>query len=508
MASKKIKPAEESLQQQRNEILQVADAVAREKSIERDEVLAAMEQAIQKAAKIKYGLENDIRVTIDRSTGHTLIERIITVVDEVENEATEINLQDAQVKDPSLQVGDEISEELPPVEYGRVAAQSARQIIVQKVRDAERTRQYEEFKERVGEITTGVVKRIEFGNVILDIGRAECILRKEDIIPREVFRAGDRIRVLITELRPDAKGPMISVSRTHPHFMAKLFEQEVPEIYEGVIEIRSVARDPGSRAKMAVYTDDASLDPVGACVGMRGSRVQAVVNELQGEKVDIMPWSENPATFVVNALAPAEVIRVVIDEEAQRIDVVVAEDQLSLAIGRRGQNVRLATQLTGWNIDIITEEDDMARRNEENSRRVKTFMEALDVDDMVAQLLSAEGFQSVEDVAYVDIEEFANIEGFDEDIASELQKRAQNYLENFRIQIQKMCEENAMDPYILSIEEFSIDAFEKLLKANIKTRDDLAELSGEELLEIVGQEGYTEEGANKIIMAARQHWFE
>jgi N utilization substance protein A len=508
VASRKIKPVDEIIiHQPRHEILQVADLVAREKNIERDEVLNAMEHAILKAAKAKYGADNDIRVIIDKQTGDTRIYNVQRVVDVIENDCTDILLADARLKDPQAQVGDEIEEELPPVEYGRVAAQSARQIIVQKVRDAERARQYEEFKDRVGEITSGVVKRIEFGNVVLDLGRGEAVLRRDDIIPRENFRAGDRIRVLITELRPDARGPMISVSRTHPHFMAKLFEQEVPEIYEGIIEIRSVARDPGSRAKIAVYTSDSSIDPVGACVGMRGARVQSVVNELQGEKVDIILWSPNLATFMVNALAPAEIIRVVIDEEAQKVDVVVEEDQLSLAIGRRGQNVRLASMLTGCNIDIVTEADDVARRTEENATRCALFMEALDVDDMIAQLLSSEGFASIEDIAYIDADEFASIEGFDTDIAQELQNRAQDYLENRNALLLEKCRTNGMEAELLAIEGLDGVAFDQLLRKNIKTRDDLAELSGEELLDIIGKERYTKESADAIIMAARAHWF-
>lgn len=509
MASRKIKPVESvPVNQPRHELLQVAEVVAREKGIEREEVLAAMEQAIQKAGKAKYGFEHDIRATIDRSTGEVSIHRVQTVVEGPAESLTEISLSEAKLQDPQAEVGDELSEALPPIEFGRVAAQSARQVIVQKVRDAERQHQFEEFKDRIHEIISGLVKRVEFGNVILDIGRGEGVLRREDLIPRETFRVGDRVRVLISELKPDARGPMVLLSRTHPQFMAKLFEQEVPEIYDGIIEIKAVARDPGSRAKFAVYTPDPSIDPVGACVGMRGTRVQAVVNELQGEKVDIILWSANPATFVVNALAPAEIMKVVIDEESKRVDVVVAEDQLSLAIGRRGQNVRLASQLTGWNIDIMTEANESARRAEENTNRCQLFIDALDVDEMIAQLLVAEGFSKIEEIAYVDISEFSNIEGFDDEIAQELQNRALQYIEKRDQDILKKCKDSGMAADLLSLEGLNSAIFAKLLEAKIKTLDDLAELAGDELLDIAGKDALSLEDANKIIMAARAHWFE
>ncbi len=510
MASRKIKPAEQLsvANQPRHELLQVAEVVAREKGIEREEVLAAMEQAIQKAAKAKYGFEHDIRAVVDRNSGEVEIFRVRQVVAEVVDPLQESSLEEAKTHNPEVEIGDEISEILPPIEFGRVAAQSARQVIVQKVRDAERARQYIEFKDRVGEIISALAKRIEFGNVILDIGRGEGILRREDIIPRETFRVGDRVRVLIAELKPDARGPMVILSRTHPQFMAKLFEQEVPEIYDGVIEIKSVSRDSGSRAKIAVYTADPGIDPVGACVGMRGTRVQAVVNELQGEKVDIIPWSSNPATFVVNALAPAEIMKVVIDEESKRVDVVVSEDQLSLAIGRRGQNVRLASQLTGWNIDIMTEAEEISRRTEENSSRCQLFIDALDVDEMIAQLLAAEGFSKIEEVATVDIAEFSNIEGFDDEIAEELQNRARQFLENRNADCIKKCKKMGLEKKLLELEGLDPVTLMQLAEANIKTLDDLGELSGDELLDITGKDILSIEDANKVIMAARAHWFE
>ncbi|WP_422005408.1 transcription termination factor NusA [Pyruvatibacter mobilis] len=413
----------------RLELLQIADAVAREKSIDKAIVIEALEDAIQKAARSRYGAENEIRARIDPKTGEIQLNRLQEVVETVENDATEISLEDARVRNPAAVVGDFLTEPLPPIDFGRIAAQTAKQVIVQKVRDAERDRQYDEFKDRVGEIVHGLVKRVEYGHVIVDLGRAEAIVRRDEQIPREAFRTGDRIRAYVFDVRREPRGPQIFLSRTHPQFMAKLFEQEVPEIYDGIIEIRSVARDPGSRAKIAVLSNDGSIDPVGACVGMRGSRVQAVVNELQGEKIDIIQWSPDPATFIVNGLAPAEVVKVVLDEDAERIEVVVPDDQLSLAIGRRGQNVRLASQLSGWTIDILTEAEESERRQAEFTERSKLFEEALDVDEVIAQLLASEGFATVEEIAYVEPEEVSEIEGFDEDTAAEIQARAVEYLE-------------------------------------------------------------------------------
>src|SRR5499426_2218628 len=408
----------------RLELLQIADAVAREKSIDRGIVISAMEDAIAKAARARYGSETDVHAEIDPKTGEMRLSRLLLVVDQVENDAIHISVEDARRRNPAARVGDYIAEPLPPLEYGRIAAQSAKQVIVQKVREAERDRQYQEFKDRIGDIVNGVVKRVEYGSVIVDLGRGEAIIRRDEMLPREVFRNGDRVRAYIYDVRREARGPQIFLSRTHPQFMAKLFAQEVPEIYDGIVEIKAVARDPGSRAKIGVVSRDSSVDPVGACVGMRGSRVQAVVNELQGEKIDIIPWSPDIATFVVNALAPAEVAKVVLDEDKERIEVVVPDQQLSLAIGRRGQNVRLASQLTGWDIDILTEAEESERRQEEFRTRSKMFIDALDVDDVIAHLLVTEGFTSVEEVAFVAIEELASVEGFDETVAGELQQRA------------------------------------------------------------------------------------
>ncbi len=412
----------------RLELLQIADAVAREKSIDKQIVIAAMADAIQKAARSRYGQETNIRADINPQTGDMKLQRLMEVVDKVEDFDKQISIEDARHRNPDAQVGDFIAEQLPPMDFGRIAAQSAKQVIVQKVREAERDRQFDEYKDRVGEIVNGTVKRVEYGNVIVDLGRGEAIIRRDELIPRELYKYGDRVRAYVYDVRREQRGPQIFLSRTHPQFMAKLFAMEVPEIYDGIIEIRSVARDPGSRAKIAVISRDSSIDPVGACVGMRGSRVQAVVGELQGEKIDIIPWSDNVATFIVNALQPAEVAKVVLDEDAERIEVVVPDDQLSLAIGRRGQNVRLASQLTGWDIDILTEEEESQRRQKEFVERSNLFMEALNVDEMVGQVLASEGFTTVEEVAYVDAGEIASIDGFDEGTAEEIQNRAREYL--------------------------------------------------------------------------------
>src|SRR5436189_2246124 len=412
----------------RLELLQIADAVAREKAIDRGIVIAAMEDAIQKAARSRYGSETEVRAEINAKTGEMRLSRLLLVVDQVENDATQIALEDAKKRNPAGQVGDYIAEALPPLEYGRIAAQSAKQVIVQKVREAERDRQYQEYKDRIGDIVNGIVKRVEYGNVVVDLGRGEAIVRRDEMLPREVFRNGDRIRAYIYDVRREPRGPQIFLSRTHPQFMAKLFAQEVPEIYDSIVEVKAVARDPGSRAKIAVISRDSSVDPVGACVGMRGSRVQAVVNELQGEKIDIIPWSPDIATFVVNALAPAEVAKVVLDEERERIEVVVPDQQLSLAIGRRGQNVRLASQLTGWDIDILTEQEESERRQAEFENRTRMFIDTLNVDEVIGQLLASEGFNSVEELAMVDATEIAGIEGFDDVTAHELQTRARDHL--------------------------------------------------------------------------------
>jgi N utilization substance protein A len=492
----------------RPELLQVADTVARDKGIDRDEVLQAMEQAIQKAGRSKYGQEYDIRAEIDRKSGEIRLMRFREVADPVENEATQIPLGEAKRLNPEAEVGDFITDPLPPIDFGRIAAQTAKQVIVQKVRDAERQRQFSEYKDRVGEIVNGLVKRVEFGNVIVDLGRAEAILRRDELLPRESFRQGERVRAYIYDVRQEVRGPQIFLSRTHPQFMAKLFAQEVPEIYDGIIEIRAVARDPGSRAKIAVISNDSGIDPVGACVGMRGSRVQAVVAELQGEKIDIIPWSQDPATFVVNALAPAEVAKVVMDEEQRRIEVVVPDEQLSLAIGRRGQNVRLASQLTGWDIDILTEAEESERRTEEFRTRSKMFIDALDVDDVIAHLLVTEGFTSVEEVAFTPLNELARIEGFSEDVANELQQRARTFLDEQNVKLEARRKELGVSDDIAALAGVTPALLAAVGEKGVKTLDDLADLAGDELVEMAQpMVKLDQEQANAIIMAARAHWF-
>ncbi|HQT40303.1 MAG TPA: transcription termination factor NusA [Acidocella sp.] len=492
----------------RPELLLVADAVAREKQIERDDVLEAMEQAIQKAGRAKYGHEKDIRATIDRKTGDVRLSRWTEIVEVVENEETQIPYAISQKFAPEKALGEFIVDPLPPIDFGRIAAQTAKQVIVQRVREYERTKQYNEFKDRVGEIINGVVKRTEYGNLMVDLGRAEALLRRDETIPRENLRNGDRVRAFIYDVREEQRGPQIFLSRTHPGFLAKLFAQEVPEIYDGIIEIKAVSRDPGSRAKMAVISRDQSIDPVGACVGMRGSRVQAVVAELQGEKIDIIPWSPNVATFVVNALAPAEVSKVVMDEEAGRVEVVVPDSQLSLAIGRRGQNVRLASQLTRWDIDILTEAEESERRQEEFRRKTGLFVEALDVDDVIAGLLVAEGFETIEDLAMTPLEELASIEGFDENVAAELQRRAEASLAREATELEEKRIALGVSDDVAAIEALSAKDLIALGEKGVKSLDDLADLAGDELVEIVGAEALSEEAANEIIMAARAHWFE
>jgi len=492
----------------RTELLQVADAVAREKSIERDEVLEAMEQAIGKAGRAKYGHEHDIRAEIDRKTGEIQLRRFREVVEEIENEFTQLTVADAQARQPGIELGEFIIEELPPIDLGRIAAQTAKQVIVQKVREAERQRQFEEYKDRTGEIVNGIVKRNEFGNVTVDLGRAEALMRRDESLPRESFRTGDRVRAYIYDVREEPRGPQIFLSRSHPQFMAKLFAQEVPEIYDGIIEIKAVARDPGSRAKIGVLSHDSSIDPVGACVGMRGSRVQAVVSELQGEKIDIIPWSPDPATFVVNALAPAEVTKVVLDEEQGRIEVVVPDEQLSLAIGRRGQNVRLASQLTEWEIDILTEEEESRRRQEEMRNRSQMFIEALDVDDVIAHLLVAEGFTSLEQVAFVPVQELAEIEGFDEEVAEELRARARTFLEEQDRQFEVKRRELGVADEVAAIEGLNAAVLVRLGENGVKTLDDLADLASDELIELLAELAPNAEEADRIIMAARAHWFD
>jgi transcription termination/antitermination protein NusA len=465
----------------RLELLQIADAVAREKMIDPTLVIEAMEDSLGKAARSRYGAEYDIRARIDRKSGDLEMTRYRHVVEEVENHFTELTLEEARDINPGVELGDFITDPLPPMDFGRIAAQSAKQVIMQKVREAERLRQYEEFKDRVGEIINGIVKRTEYGNVIVDVGRGEAILRRDQLIQREAFRNQDRVRALIREVRHETRGPQIFLSRTAPEFLAELFKMEVPEIYDGIIEIKAVARDPGSRAKMGVISYDSSIDPVGACVGMRGSRVQAVVNELQGEKIDIIPWNDDPATFLVNALQPAEVSKVVFDDESERIEVVVPDEQLSLAIGRRGQNVRLASQLTGFDIDILTEAQESERRQAEFAERTKLFMDSLNVDEMVAQLLVAEGFVTLEEVAYVDLDELTSIDGFDEGTAEELQARARESLEEINARALERAHELGVQQDLFDFEGLTPQMIEALADDGIKTLEDFATCADWEL---------------------------
>ncbi|MGC4391845.1 MULTISPECIES: transcription termination factor NusA [unclassified Agrobacterium] len=466
----------------RLELLQIADAVAREKVIDREIVLAAMADAIQKAARSRYGSETNIRADINSKTGEIRLQRLLEVVEAAEDYSTQIPLELARDRNPDAKLGDFIADPLPPMDFGRIAAQSAKQVIVQKVREAERDRQYDEFKDRIGEIVNGTVKRVEYGNVIVDLGRGEGIIRRDEMIPRENMRYGDRVRAYVYDVRREQRGPQIFLSRTHPQFMVKLFTMEVPEIYDGIIQIKSVARDPGSRAKIAVISNDSSIDPVGACVGMRGSRVQAVVGELQGEKIDIIPWSQEPASFIVNALQPAEVAKVVLDEESERIEVVVPDEQLSLAIGRRGQNVRLASQLTGWDIDIMTEQEESERRQKEFNERTALFMEALDVDEMVGQVLASEGFAQVEELAYVDLDEISSIDGFDEDTADEIQTRAREYLERLEAEMDAKRKELGVSDELRQIDGLTSQMMVALGEDGIKTIEDFAGCAADDLV--------------------------
>ncbi|SDI80352.1 transcription termination factor NusA [Aliiruegeria lutimaris] len=465
------------------ELLQTAEAVAREKMIDPELVIEAMEESLARAAKSRYGSEMDIRVSIDRKTGRATFTRVRTVVEDdlLENYQAEMTVEQAKQYMADPQIGDTLTDEVPPVEMGRIAAQSAKQVILQKVREAERDRQFEEFKDRAGTIINGVVKREEYGNVIVDIGRGEGILRRNEKIGRESYRNGDRIRCYIKDVRREARGPQIFLSRTSPEFMAELFKMEVPEIYDGIIEIKAVARDPGSRAKIAVISYDGSIDPVGACVGMRGSRVQAVVNELQGEKIDIIPWNEDVPTFLVNALQPAEVSKVVLDEEAERIEVVVPDEQLSLAIGRRGQNVRLASQLTGLDIDIMTEEEESQRRQKEFEERTQLFMDTLDLDEFFAQLLVSEGFSNLEEVAYVELDELLVIDGVDEDTANELQARARDHIDAINRKALEKAVEMGVEQSLIDFEGLTPQMIEALADDGVKTLEDFATCADWEL---------------------------
>ncbi len=492
----------------RPELIQMADLLAREKNISKKDVLEAMEQGISKAGRSKYGPEYDIRTKIDPQTGAIEMARYITVVDVVEDEFTQISLESAQKKDASLKLGDEIVDPLPPMDFGRIAAQTAKQVITQKVREAERMCQYNEMKSRKGEIVSGIVKRVEGGNLIIEVSHVEALLRRDELIPRETYRVGDRLRAYVLDVRAEVKGPQVFLSRSHPQFLAKLFAAEVPEIYDGTIEVKSVSRDPGSRAKIAVWSKDNTLDARGACIGMRGVRVQAIVQELQGEKIDVVQWSSDPATFIVNALAPSEVLKIVIDEESKNVEVVLSEEQLSLAIGRRGQNIRLISQLTGWHIDMMNEAQESEHRINETKERVDLFMQALDIDDMMAHLLIQEGFSKVEDIAFISMNELADIEGFDEALAEELQNRAKAYLIMKQDSMEKQLEELSLDNSLKDFEGLTLDMLVKLGENNVKTLDDLADLAADELIDILGKGSITEADANALIMKAREHWFE
>ncbi len=513
------------------ELLAIANAVASEKMIDKSIVVEALEEAIQRAARARYGAENDIRAKLDTETGDLRLWRVVEVVEEVEDHFKQVDLKQGKKLEKDAKLGDFIIDPLPPVDLGRIDAQSAKQVIFQKVRDAERERQFDEYKDRVNEVITGVVKSVEFGHVVVDLGRAEGVIRRDQQIPREVLRANDRVRAIITKVQRENRGPQILLSRAHPDFMRKLFTQEVPEIYDGIIEIKAAARDPGSRAKIGVISHDTSIDPVGACVGMKGSRVQAVVQEMQGEKIDIIPWSEDTATFIVNALQPATVSRVVIDEDENRIEVVVPDDQLSLAIGRRGQNVRLASQLTGRAIDIMTEAESSEKRQKEFMERSDMFQTELDVDETLSQLLVAEGFSELEEVAYVAPEELGTIEGFDEELVAELQSRATEALERREEASRTERKELGVEDDLAELPHLTEGMLVDLGKAGIKTLDDLADLATDELIQkarppqkrndrrndrhkvddkpgILAVYALTEEQGNEIIMAARAHWFE
>jgi len=489
------------------ELIQIADVVAREKAIDREEVILAMEEAIQKAGRSKYGNDRDIRAMIDRKDGTITLERWTEVVEEVEDDATQMSLAEGQKF--NLAEGEFLRQPLPPIEFGRIAAQTAKQVISQKVREAERARQYEEYKDRVGEIVVGTIKRAESYSITVDLGRGEGVIRREEMIPRENLRQGDRVRAYILDVREEQRGPQIFLSRASNEFMAKLFTQEVPEIYDGIIEIKGVAREAGSRAKITVLSKDPGIDPVGACVGMRGSRVQAVVGELQGEKVEIIPYTEDPASFVVNALAPAEVAKVVMDEVANRMEVVVPDDQLSLAIGRRGQNVRLASQLSGWYIDILTEAEESERRQEEFRTRSARFIEALNIDDVIAHLLVAEGFVLPEEIAETPIEELSSIQGFDEGIAGELQARAVDFVEREAKRISEALDALKVSDDLRNFEYISLGMMLKLAENGVLSLDDLADLDSDELVALLSEHGLEDDTeAGDIIMAARAHWFE
>ncbi len=494
------------------DLIEISKNIAREKGIEAEEILIAMEMAIAKAGRTKYGQEFDIRAHVDRENGRIGLYRYLEIVENLDNEPEEekvnkISLNDAKLKNQSIKIGEFLKEQLPQIDFGRIAVQTAKQVIFQKVKEAERSVQYQQFKDKIGEIVNGIVKRVEYGNIVVDLGKAEALLRREELLNREVFRRSDRIRAFILDVREELKGPQIFLSRAHNEFLVMLFKQEVPEIYDGIIEVKSVARDPGSRAKIAVISKDKSIDPVGACVGMRGSRVQAVVNELQGEKIDIVLWSEDTATFVVNALGPAEVDKVVIEEELRKIEIIVPDEQLSLAIGRRGQNVRLASALTGWDIDILTISQESEKRNEEFKKLSTLFISSLDVDEVIAHLLVTEGFSKIEEISLVSAEELSSIEGFDDNLAKELKDRAQSYLKKLEEKNQKKLKEMGVDEYLQKMSGLNHNQVIILAENDILTRDNLADLSSDELTDFLRDSHLEKTVADKVILSAREHWF-
>ena len=496
----------------REEMLQVASNVAQEKNIDQDAVFSAMEKALEKSARVKYGQDIDIRISINRETGDIKLNSYLEVVDQINEEmqSRQILLEDAKKIDPNISLGEFIIKELPPIELGRVAAQNAKGVIIQKVREADKTNQYEEYKDKIGEIAVGIVKRIEFGNLIIDLGKSEAIIKREELIPRETFKNGDRIRAYIYEVKNDVKGYQVFLSRTHPQFLAKLFFQEVPEIYEGVITVKSVARDPGSRAKISVYTEDSTIDPVGACVGMRGSRVQAVVNELQGEKIDIVTWSDNQATFLANALAPAEVSKIFLYEEKNKVEVVIPDDQLSLAIGRKGQNVKLASNLTALEIDILTEDEESERRQQEFKEKSLLLSELLDVEDVIAQLLVTDGYTTIDSIATETLENIERIEGFDSNLAKEIIERSKSYIKEKEEENLKLINENISDEKLKNLKGMSNDILAELVKAKIYDVNAFADLATFELIDkeegVLKNLELDEEVANNMIMEARSFW--
>jgi transcription termination/antitermination protein NusA len=486
------------------EILQIADAVSREKGIPREVLISSMEQAIQVAGRRKYGHEHNIRADINKKTGEIRLYKVTTVVEIVENDITEISLADELSHNPAAKIGDEKLQLLPPIDLGRVAAQTAKQVIVQKVKEAEREKQYNEFKNRVGEIINGTVRRIEFGNIIVDLGgRAEALIKREDSIKSELYKINDRIKAYVKEVSKQSKGQQIFLSRTHDQMLAKLFELEIPEIYEGSIKIMAIARDPGSKAKVVVFSNDSSLDAVGSCVGIKGSRIKAITNELGGEKIDVIPWSNDLAQFVINSLTPATISKVVIDADKRRVEIVVPEDQLSIAIGKRGQNVRLASKIIGWNIDIMTDDQESKRRTEEFNTSTELLMRTLEIEEVMAQLLTSEGFSNIEQIASTESSIISSIDGFDESLSKELIKRAKLHVDTKNANVITKLEELGVEQDLLDAFTLSADDFLKLAEYGVKTLEDLGEMTVKEFKDLVPNSGISDEEIGNIIKAAQ-----